>query len=154
MLGYLDDEEGTAWALRDGWLHTGDLAVMDDRGYIRILGRNQDAYKRGGVTVYAVDIENVLSEHPDVAAAAVVGVSEPLLGQVGVAFVVPVADCPLDGQDLIGFCRGRLAAYKVPVEVKVVADLPRTASGKVKKYELRATYEAARESDPARRVRS
>jgi acyl-CoA synthetase (AMP-forming)/AMP-acid ligase II len=144
MLGYLDDPEATERALRGGWLHTGDLGVMDERGYIRILGRNQDAYKRGGVTVYAIDVETVLSEHPAVAAAAVVGVADPLLGQVGVAFVVPVPGRALDQGDLAAFCRARLAGYKVPAAFEVVADLPRTASGKVRKFELRAGYEEAR----------
>jgi acyl-CoA synthetase (AMP-forming)/AMP-acid ligase II len=146
MQGYLDDPKATERALRGGWLHTGDLAVIDERGYIRILGRNQDAYKRGGATVYTLDIETVLAEHPDVEAAAVVGVPDALLGQVGMAFVVPVSERTPDAGELIAFCRERLASYKVPADVRLVSELPRTASGKVRKFELVAREQEARSS--------
>lgn len=152
MKGYLDDPEATARALRGGWLHTGDLGIMDERGYIRILGRNQDAYKRGGATVYAAEIETVLSEHPGVAEVAVVGVADALLGQVGVAFVVPGEAHGPSAEELTELCRRQLASYKVPSDVRFVASLPRTASGKVRKFALRADYEAARPAEPEDKV--
>jgi acyl-CoA synthetase (AMP-forming)/AMP-acid ligase II len=147
MKGYLDDAEASSRALRGGWLHTGDLAVMEERGLIRILGRNQDAYKRGGITVYAADIETVLCEHPDVAAAAVVGVADRILGQVGVAFIVPAVGTTPDLEEVLSSVKGRLASYQVPKEIRVLDEFPRTGSGKIRKFELRASYEAKAGAD-------
>jgi fatty-acyl-CoA synthase len=139
-VGYLDDPEATAKAFVDGWLRTGDLASMDERDYITILGRNQDSYKRSGATVYTIDAENVLTSHPDVQVAAVVGVDSDEYGQVGVAFVELVPGASADAADLTAYCAGRLAAYKVPSEVIVVDRLPSTPSGKIRKNQLKDGY--------------
>lgn len=136
MAGYYENPRATSEAVVDGWLRTGDLAVSDERGYFAIVGRRVDAYKRGGANVYPADIENVLLEHPAVHQAAVVGVPDPVLGSVGAAFVVPAADRQLDTDDLLDFCRQRLAPYKVPAHVEVVEALPLTPTGKVQKFKL------------------
>ncbi len=137
MAGYLDDPEATAAALRDGWLRTGDLARMDDRGYITITGRASDAYKRGGMNVYPAEVEALLAEHPAVQMAAVIGVPDPRLGQAGTAFVVARPGATLDPGEVIAFCAARIAHYKVPARVQVVTGLPMTPSGKVQKFKLR-----------------
>jgi fatty-acyl-CoA synthase len=138
MAGYLDDEAATEQALRGGWLHTGDLAVADDRGYFSIVGRRVDAFKSGGMNVYPAEIEAALGEHPDVQLSAVIGVPHPERGAVGRAFVVPRAGAALDVEALRAFCRGRLAPYKVPAEFVVVGELPMTPTGKVQKFKLRS----------------
>ncbi|MFV9429013.1 class I adenylate-forming enzyme family protein [Rhodococcus aetherivorans] len=142
-VGYLDDPAATEKAFVDGWLRTGDLARMDDREYITILGRNQDSYKRSGATVYTIDAETVLVSHPDVQTAAVVGVSDELVGQVGVAYVELSPGAAVTDEDLIAYCTGRLASYKVPSKVVVVEELPRTPSGKVRKNQLKDAYTAS-----------
>lgn len=140
MVGYLDDPVATAAAFHDGWLRTGDLARMDERDYLTILGRNQDSYKRSGATVYTIDAENVLTSHPAVLTAAVVGVEDRAVGQIGVGFVELVGGAEVTGEELIAYCAGRLAAYKVPTAVKIVGALPTTASGKVRKQSLKDDY--------------
>jgi acyl-CoA synthetase (AMP-forming)/AMP-acid ligase II len=136
MTGYVDAPAETARVLRDGWLHTGDLAVMDARGYLSIVGRAVDAYKRGGANVYPAEIEGVLTEHPDVRVASVIGVPDAELGQVGAAYVVARPGASLDAAKLQAHCRQALATYKVPARIEVVAELPMTPSGKVQKFRL------------------
>jgi acyl-CoA synthetase (AMP-forming)/AMP-acid ligase II len=136
MQGYLDDPEQTAEAIDpEGWLHTGDIGVLDERGYLRITDRLKDMFIVGGFNVYPAEVENALTEHPDVAQVAVVGVPDERLGEVGCAFVVPRHD--FDPDALIAWCRERMANYKVPRRVEIVDALPMNASGKVLKYELR-----------------
>jgi HIP---CoA ligase len=135
-IGYLDNPEQTDRALAGGWLHTGDLARQDERGYITIVGRNQDAYKRAGATVYTADAEAVLNEHPSVDLATVVGTPDEALGQVGVAFVVRCDD-DLTEDALLAYTSGRLARYKIPAEVRFVSELPMTPSGKIQKHVLK-----------------
>ena len=138
MAGYLDDPEATAAVLSaDGWLRTGDLGSMDERGCLRIAGRSKDMYIVGGFNAYPAEIEAMLLEHPDVRQAAVIGVPDARLGQVGMAFVVPRSPA-LDGAALIAWCRERMANYKVPRLVEVVGELPLTESGKVLKTALEA----------------
>ena len=136
MAGYHANPEATAAAMVDGWLRTGDLATADDRGYLTIVGRQTDAYKRGGMNVYPAEVEGVLLEHEAVSEVAVVGVEDRLLGQVGVAFIVPNGTGPIDPAQLLAFCGQHLAPYKVPAEVRVLTELPRTPTGKVQKYKL------------------
>ena len=140
MHGYLDAPEATAEALAGGWLHTGDLARLDERGYLTILGRNQDVYKRAGATVYTAEAEAVLNEHRGVELAAVVGIPDDEFGQVGIAFVVPseaaLTQGALTQAGLLEHLTARLARYKLPAEIRFVPQLPMTPSGKVKKYEL------------------
>ena len=139
MRGYLDDPEATAAAVdADGWLHTGDVGVVDERGYLRITDRIKDMYTVGGFNVYPAEVEKLLAAHPTVREAAVIGVPDERLGEVGQAYVIPRAGTAPDPEELVAYCRERLANYKVPRGVVLVADLPRNAGGKVVKPELRA----------------
>ena len=138
MQGYFEDPEATAEAIdADGWLHTGDIGVMDEVGNIRVTDRKKDMFIVGGFNAYPAEIENLLLAHPAVAQVAVVGVPDERLGEVGVAFVVPAAGSRLDGDELTAWARENMANYKVPRRVLVVDSLPVNASGKVLKFELR-----------------
>jgi acyl-CoA synthetase (AMP-forming)/AMP-acid ligase II len=138
MTGYLDDPEQTAETIDDeGWLHTGDIGVMDEAGYIDITDRKKDMYIVGGFNAYPAEIESMLAEHPDVGQVAVVGVPDERLGEVGVAFVVRRPDSAPSADEIIAWSRDRMANYKVPRRVVLVDDLPLNASNKVLKYELR-----------------
>jgi acyl-CoA synthetase (AMP-forming)/AMP-acid ligase II len=140
MRGYFEDEAATKSTVDpDGWLHTGDVGVLDARGYLRITDRLKDMYIVGGFNVYPAEVEQVLARHPGVAEAAVVGVPDARLGEVGRAFVVARPGASPDPAELVGFCRERLANYKVPRSVVLVDSLPRNAGGKVVKSALRAT---------------
>jgi acyl-CoA synthetase (AMP-forming)/AMP-acid ligase II len=138
MTGYLDDPEATAAAIdADGWLHTGDLGSMDERGYCRIGGRLKDMIIRGGENIYPREIEQVLFEHEDVADVAVVGVPDPVWGEQVAAVVRPAAGRTPDPDVLFAYCRARLAPHKAPRHWRVVDAFPLTPSGKIKKYVLR-----------------
>jgi acyl-CoA synthetase (AMP-forming)/AMP-acid ligase II len=137
MHGYFEDSEQTAETIRGGWLHTGDIGVIDQRGYLRITDRKKDMYIVGGFNAYPAEIENVLSMHDDVAQAAVVGAPDERLGEVGVAFIVPRIGAEPKPDEIIAWCRERMANYKVPRRVQIVDALPISASGKVLKHELR-----------------
>ncbi len=135
MLGFWRDPQATdASRTRDGWHRTGDLGVLDGEGFLTLVGRCKDMYISGGENVYPAEVERVLEQHPDVAEAAVVGVPDPEWGEVGRAYVVPYR--PLDVDALLAWTRERLAGYKRPRQVRLVAALPRTASGKVQKHRL------------------
>ena len=139
MRNYLDDAEATAAAIDvDGWLHTGDLGVFDDDGYLRIVGRIKDMFIVGGFNAYPAEIENLLLRHPRVTQAAVIGVPDERLGEVGMAFVVVDSGAPLDPAELMEWARGEMANFKVPRFVEIVEALPVNATGKVVKDELRA----------------
>jgi long-chain acyl-CoA synthetase len=139
MLGYFGRPEATADTLDpDGWLHTGDLAYMDEDGFIFVVDRLKDLVITGGFNVYPAELERVLCEHPAVAMAAVVGVPDETKGELAKAFVVQQHGSVLDTEEVLQFCRERLAAYKVPRLIEVVEDLPKTSSGKVLRRELRA----------------
>jgi len=136
MAGYLDDPDATAATLSpDGWLRTGDLGVLDERGYLRIVGRIKDMFIVGGFNVYPAEIENVLLRHPDVKQAAVIGIPDERLGEVGMAFVVTASG---KGEAILAWCRDQVANYKVPRKIEIVDELPMNATGKVVKDELRA----------------
>jgi fatty-acyl-CoA synthase len=139
MRGYYLDAEATARAIdADGWLHTGDLASMDDHGYLRIQGRLKDMIIRGGENIYPREIEDVLFSHPAIAGAAVIGAPDTDWGEVVVAFVQLRPDAAATPQALEEFCRARLASYKVPRQWRLVDAFPQTASGKIQKFALRA----------------
>jgi long-chain acyl-CoA synthetase len=138
MKGYYGNPAATAEAFRGGWFHTGDLAYADSGGYLFIVDRKKDMLIRGGYNVYPREVEEVLFTHPAVAEAAVIGKADPVLGEEVVAFVVPRPGAGADPDDIIAYCRERLAAYKYPREVRVVADLPKGPTGKILKRELRA----------------
>jgi acyl-CoA synthetase (AMP-forming)/AMP-acid ligase II len=138
MRGYFNDPEETAKAIdEDGWLHTGDIGVMNEQGYLKITDRIKDMFIMGGFNVYPAEVENLLFEHEGIAASAVIGVPDERMGEVGMAFVVAVPGARLDAEELIAWSRENMANYKVPRYVEVVDVLPSNASGKVLKFELR-----------------
>jgi acyl-CoA synthetase (AMP-forming)/AMP-acid ligase II len=138
MPGYWNDPVATAEAIdADGWLHTGDIGTMDDRGYVAITDRKKDMFIVGGFNAYPAEIENAILAHPAVAQVAVVGIRDERMGEVGAAFVVPRHGHDVDPDQLIRWCRDNMANYKVPRRVLVVEGLPTNASGKVLKFELR-----------------
>ena len=141
MRGYWHDPDRTAEVLgADGWLTTGDLGCFDERGYLSLVGRRSEMYIRGGYNVYPAEVERVLSEHDAVAQVAVLGVPDPVLGEIGVAFVVPAGTPPDERMpaldDLRTFCKAALADYKAPDRLVVVDALPLTSVGKVDKRSL------------------
>jgi len=139
MHGYYQDPEATAEAIDpDGWLHTGDIGVMDDRGYLAITDRTKDMFIVGGFNAYPAEIENMLLSHPSIAQVAVVGVPDPRQGEVGHAFVVARPGVTVDPDEVIAWSRDQMANYKVPRAVHVLDVLPTNASGKVRKFELRS----------------
>ncbi|MBX6395879.1 MAG: AMP-binding protein [Alicyclobacillaceae bacterium] len=140
MKGYYKDPEATAKTLRDGWLYTGDLAVMDEDGYLTLVDRKKDMIISGGENVYSTEVEQVLYAHPGILEAAVIGLPDPEWGEAVTAVVVPKPGQTLDVEELKGFCRKSLAGYKIPRKVFIAERLPRNASGKVLKFELRQTY--------------
>ena len=144
---YLDDPDATARAFApEGWLRTGDLGVLDQRGCLRIVGRSKDMFIVGGFNVYPAEVENALLGHPSVGQVAVVGVPDERMGEVGAAAVVPRPGATVDGAGLIEWARERLANYKVPRQVAVVDELPMTATGKVRKDELAPLFRAPQSS--------
>lgn len=137
MLGYLDDEAATAAAIdADGWLHTGDVGRVDERGYLTITDRLKDMYISGGFNVYPAEVEQALARLPGVAESAVVGVPDERLGEVGKAFIVRRGPA-LSTADVRAHCKRELANYKVPREIEFRPELPRNPSGKVLKRLLR-----------------
>jgi acyl-CoA synthetase (AMP-forming)/AMP-acid ligase II len=138
MRGYFDDPAATAEAIdADGWLHTGDVGVMNDRGYLRITDRLKDMFITGGFNCYPAEIESILLGCPGVAQAAVIGVPDERLGEVAMAFVVAAAGATATAEGIIAWCRDNMANYKVPRRVDLVDALPMNATGKVTKFVLR-----------------
>jgi long-chain acyl-CoA synthetase len=135
MAGYWSDPEATAGVLRDGWLHTGDIGHVDEDGYLYVVDRSKDLIIRGGFNVYPRDVEDVLLQHPSVAAAAVVGRPDPVLGEEVVAFV-SVRE-PIDEAELLSFAAARLASTKHPREVRIVDAVPLTSVGKTDRKAVR-----------------
>jgi fatty-acyl-CoA synthase len=141
MAGYWQQPEATAEAFQDGWFHTGDMAVIAENGYILIVDRKKDIIVSGGENISSLDVEKVLVAHPDVYEAAVIPVADQKWGEVPKAVVVAKPGCKLSEADLIEFCRSRLAHYKCPQSIEFCESLPKTATGKVLKRELRAKYQ-------------
>ncbi len=138
MQGYLGDRAATDETIDgDGWLHTGDIAVMDDAGYVTITDRIKDMYICGGFNCYPAEIENILFGRGDIAQVAVVGTPDDRMGEVGVAFVVPGPGARLDAEGLRGWSRDHMANYKVPRRFELVDELPTNATGKIDKIKLR-----------------
>jgi len=138
MQGYLNRPAETAAVLRDGWYHTGDLGRVDEDGYYFIVDRKTDLILVGGLNVYPREVELVLTGHPAVAEAAVVGVPDAIRGEAPKAFVILRNGERVASQDLLQWCRQRLANYKVPRSIAVVEDLPRTVTGKILKTAIRS----------------
>ncbi|MEX2269676.1 MAG: FadD3 family acyl-CoA ligase [Acidimicrobiia bacterium] len=144
MQGYFEDPEATAATIdADGWLHTGDIAVMDERGYIRITDRKKDMFIVGGFNAYPAEIENLMMANDELAQVAVVGVPDERMGEVGFAYVVPRPGVEVDPETLLAWAREHMANYKAPRFVEVVDELPLNASGKVLKFELRVRARTA-----------
>ncbi len=138
MLGYLDNPEATAETIdADGWLHTGDVGIMDARGYVRITDRTKDMFIVGGFNAYPAEIENLLMGFEGIAQVAVVGVPDERMGEVGMAFIVPRPGVQLELDELSAWARDTMANFKVPRHFRLVDSLPTNASGKVIKVELR-----------------
>lgn len=137
MQGYFEDEQATAETIDvDGWLHTGDVGVLDERGYLRITDRLKDMFIVGGFNCYPAEIERLLSNHPEVAQVAVIGVADERMGEVGCACVVVRNGMTLDKDAFIAWCRANMANYKVPRFVLQLDSLPVNASNKVQKRDL------------------
>ncbi|MFD1504344.1 long-chain fatty acid--CoA ligase [Georgenia yuyongxinii] len=141
MQGYWNNSGATAEAIVDGWYHTGDVATVDEDGYIYIRDRLKDMYISGGENVYPAEVENALLDLPGVAEAAVIGVPDPRWGEVGHAYVVAAEGATLTAEDVVARLTERLAKYKVPKEVVFVDELPRTATGKLQKHLIRTRFQ-------------
>jgi fatty-acyl-CoA synthase len=138
MLGYWKDEARTAEAIdAGGWMHTGDLATLDDDGYCRIVGRIKDMVIRGGENVYPREIEEFLHRHPDIQDVQVIGVPDEKYGEELCAWIIPRTGAKLDEDAVRDFCRGQIAHYKVPRYVRLVQEFPTTVTGKVQKFQMR-----------------
>lgn len=140
MQGYLNNPEATAQTIKNGWLHTGDLGYRDRNGYFYIVGRKKEMIIRGGENIYPKEVEEVLYRHPAVAEAAVVGIPDPVWGEEVWAFIVPREGTHPTPEELITYCRRHLAEYKSPKRVAFVPELPKTATGKIRKGELRERW--------------
>ena len=138
MIGYWNDPDRTAEAIDSGgWMHTGDLATMDDDGYVNIVGRIKDMIIRGGENVYPREIEEFLYTHPDVVDAQVIGVPDLKFGEEIMAWVKLREDSEVTEDELKAFCKGKIAHYKVPRYVAFVPEFPMTVTGKVQKFRMR-----------------
>ncbi|MFH1351492.1 MAG: AMP-binding protein, partial [Pseudomonadota bacterium] len=137
MKGYYKMPGETAKTMdKDGWFHTEDLATIDENGYIRITGRIKDMFISGGTNVYPVEVENFLFNHPKVAQVSVVGVPDGRMGEVGMAFIVLKEGKDCTPEEIIGFCRGKIANYKIPKYIFFVNEFPLNAMGKIMKFKL------------------
>ena len=136
MKGYFKDKDSTEKAMKGGWFHTGDLAVMHPDGYVKIQDRSKDIIISGGENISSIEIENTLAKHPSVSIAAVVAKPDEKWGEVPCAFIEMVKDKPVTEKELISFCKETLASFKVPKKVEF-CELPKTSTGKIQKFELR-----------------
>jgi len=140
MKGYYKDEKRTAEAMRDGWFHTGDLAVTYPDGYIEIRDRAKDMIISGGENISSTEVEGVLYKHPDILETAVIAVPDDKWGEVPMAIIVLKPDATVSEADIITYCRDNMAHFKAPKRVEFVEKLPRTATGKLQKFRLRKMY--------------
>jgi fatty-acyl-CoA synthase len=137
MEGYYDDPEATAQAMRGGWFHSGDAAVVHPDGYVEIRDRFKDVIISGGENISSVEVEGILMRHPAIQEVAVVGLPDPKWGEAPHAFVVLSVGATLTEPELIEFARENMAHFKAPRKVEFVTELPKTATGKIQKYVLR-----------------
>lgn len=142
MLGYWGNKAKTAEAIDDaGWMHTGDLGMIDEDGYCTIVGRSKDVVIRGGENIYPREVEEFLFTHPRIASVAVFGIADAKWGEVPCAWVKPNPGETLTPDEVIGFCEGRIAHYKIPRIVRIVEEFPMTVTGKIQKFIMRETME-------------
>jgi len=138
MLGYWENEEATRAAIdAAGWMHTGDLATMDDEGYVNIVGRIKDLVIRGGENIYPREVEEFLHSHPSISEAQVIGVPSVRYGEELMAWVRVRPGCVVTEEELVTFCTGRIATYKIPRYWKMTTEFPMTVTGKVQKFRMR-----------------
>ncbi len=138
MQGYYNRPEETANALRDGWLYSGDIGFLDEDGHLTIIDRKKDMIVAGGYNIYPKEIDEVLYEHPKIVETCAVGVPDEYRGETVKAFVVIKPGESLTEEEVIDYCRERLAAYKVPKQIEFLPSLPKSAVGKILRRELRA----------------
>jgi fatty-acyl-CoA synthase len=140
MMGYYKDPAATAQVMTpDGWFRTGDLGVYDDQGYLKITSRLKDMFIVGGSNAYPAEIERMLQGHPKIKQAIVVGVPDARLGEVGFAFIALHEGASVSERELVGFCKEKMADYKVPRHIEFVRDFPLTSTGKIQRYVLADT---------------
>jgi fatty-acyl-CoA synthase len=140
MRGYWNEPERTAEAIDPGrWMHSGDLATMDEDGYVKIVGRIKDMVIRGGENIYPREIEEFLYTHPAVADVQVIGVPDQRYGEELMAWIVPRPGASLSEDEVRAFCQGKIAHYKIPRYVKFISEFPMTVTGKVQKFKMRET---------------
>jgi fatty-acyl-CoA synthase len=140
MLGYWDDERATREAIdADGWMHTGDLAVMDDAGYLNIVGRIKDLVIRGGENIYPREVEEFLYGHPQIEDVQVIGVPDEKYGEELCAWIRVRGGAELTAGDIRAYCTGKIAHYKIPRYVRLTTEFPMTVTGKIQKYKMRET---------------
>jgi fatty-acyl-CoA synthase len=138
MRGYFRDPEGTRATIDEaGWLHGGDLAVMDELGYVRITGRLKEMICRGGEKIFPREVEEFLFTHPKIAEAYVIGIPDAYYGEQPIAWVRLKEGETMSSPEVLAFCRGQIADYKVPARVKFVTEFPTTVTGKIQKYRMR-----------------
>ncbi|HEU18110.1 MAG TPA: long-chain fatty acid--CoA ligase [Deltaproteobacteria bacterium] len=147
MTGYLNKPEETEHALRDGWVYTGDIGFLDDEGYLTIVDRKKDVIVASGYNIYPKEVDEVLFEHPKVMEACTIGVPDEYRGETVKSFIVPKSGESIEKDELIKFCREKLAAYKVPRIIEFIDSLPKSAVGKVLRRELRDMERAKREEE-------
>jgi long-chain acyl-CoA synthetase len=140
MLGYFNDPERTEAAFSGDWFHSGDLGTIDEEGYISVVDRKKDMIKSGGENVASVKIEETLLAHPDVLSAAVVGLPHPQWGEAVSAFVKLKPNAQARETDIIEHCRKSLGGFQIPKLVRIVDEMPMTATGKLRKVELRQQF--------------
>jgi len=143
MIGYWNQPEATAASIKDGWMHSGDLATMDSRGRVRIVGRIKDMIIRGGENIYPAEVELFLSGHPAVADAAVFGIPCERFGEQVCAWIRPKA--PVTSDEMLAWCKDRISHHKVPARIRIVEEFPMTVTGKIQKFAMR---QAEMESQP------
>jgi acyl-CoA synthetase (AMP-forming)/AMP-acid ligase II len=137
MMGYWNAPEETRKIIKDGWLYTGDLGRIDEEGFVYLVDRKKDMYISGGENVYPAEVEKVLLSHPKIREAAVIGVPDEKWGRAGKAFLSLIRDESLDYEAMVQFLKSRIASYKIPKWLEILEDLPKTASGKIKKRILK-----------------
>jgi len=143
MMGYYKMPDKTAESIDfEGWLYSGDLATMDGAGYVKIVGRKKDMLITGGFNVYPAEIEEYLFTHPKVQNVSVIGVPDSVMGEVALAYIIPCQGAAVDPQEIVDYCVGAIANFKVPRYVEVVEGFPMTQSGKVQKFKLRGRAQA------------
>ncbi|MBU1049832.1 AMP-binding protein [Candidatus Bipolaricaulota bacterium] len=154
MMGYFQMPDKTAESIdADGWLYSGDLATMDADGYVQIVGRKKDMLICGGFNVYPAEIEEYLFTHPKVQNVSVIGMPDSVMGEVAVAYIIPREGQTIDPQEIVDYCAGEIANFKVPRYVELIRELPMTQSGKIQKFRLREIAKASMDAGQMKQIR-